>query len=119
MTADAADLQPALQEANEARGHLYLALLRVLEPPRPSRQRCCSDLIARPGIVVASTQSDLPIDGAFRRGTVSYLNLTRRKQMTKTRLSSKGQVIIPKEVRDRPSWNHDPLSTDRSAGCSS
>ena len=31
MSADAADLQQALQEANEARGHLYLALLRVLE----------------------------------------------------------------------------------------
>jgi hypothetical protein len=31
MSADAADLQKALQEANEARGHLYLALLRVLE----------------------------------------------------------------------------------------
>jgi len=31
MSADAADLQTALQEANEARGHLYLALLRVLE----------------------------------------------------------------------------------------
>src|SRR5215510_9805898 len=31
MSVDAADLQKALQEANEARGHLYLALLRVLE----------------------------------------------------------------------------------------
>jgi hypothetical protein len=31
MSADAADLQKALHEANEARGHLYLALLRVLE----------------------------------------------------------------------------------------
>jgi hypothetical protein len=31
MSSDAADLQKALQEANEARGHLYLALLRVLE----------------------------------------------------------------------------------------
>jgi hypothetical protein len=31
MSADAADLQTALQEANEARGHLYLALLRILE----------------------------------------------------------------------------------------
>jgi len=31
MSADAADLQKALQDANEARGHLYLALLRVLE----------------------------------------------------------------------------------------
>jgi hypothetical protein len=31
MNADAADLQNALQGANEARGHLYLALLRVLE----------------------------------------------------------------------------------------
>jgi len=31
MSSDAAHLQKALQEANEARGHLYLALLRVLE----------------------------------------------------------------------------------------
>jgi len=31
MSVDAADLQKALQEANQARGHLYLALLRVLD----------------------------------------------------------------------------------------
>jgi L-2-amino-thiazoline-4-carboxylic acid hydrolase len=31
MSADATDPQNALQEANEARGHLYLAFLRVLE----------------------------------------------------------------------------------------
>lgn len=31
MSADAADLQQALQGANEARGHLYLAFLRALE----------------------------------------------------------------------------------------
>src|SRR5215510_6786633 len=31
MSPDSADLQKALQDANEARGHLYLALLRVLE----------------------------------------------------------------------------------------
>ncbi len=31
MSADTADLQKALQEANEARGHLYLAFLRVLD----------------------------------------------------------------------------------------
>src|SRR5262249_20433946 len=31
MSPDSADLQKSLQEANEARGHLYLALLRALE----------------------------------------------------------------------------------------
>lgn len=35
---------------------------------------------------------------------MSYHDLTEVGAVTKTRLSSKGQVIIPKEVRERHGW---------------
>lgn len=44
------------------------------------------------------------LQAIFGIGIVSYHNLTLAPSMNKTRLSSKGQVIIPKSLRDSRHW---------------